>query len=393
MSAFVFAKTVGCTKCPPEELSYFPPATTSPPSDLPDSIYPETFWNCSSETNGPISVDESIPGPTLIWSAIFEIPSVTLSKTFSCANNLEPAQQHCPWLKNMAEAAPAIAASISASGKIIVGDLPPNSNETFLRLPAAAFVINLPTSVEPVKATLSTWGWDARGAPASSPNPVTKFNTPSGRIPESWIISINLKADNGVCSAGLRTIVHPAAKAGAIFHAAINSGKFHGIIWPTTPTGSLTVYEWYCAPGVYGTEIGIVSPSILVAQPAIYLKISEERGTSAAPATATGLPLSSDSSWANSSAWLSIKSPIFHIIFPFSLAGIPVHFPESNASLAALTAKSISLLFPAAQEESFFPVAGSSTSNVFEELVSTHLPPIYSFWFLFKKLATLSLTV
>ena len=208
---------------------------------------------------------------------------------------------------------------------------------------------------------------------------MTKFNTPSGRIPESWIISINLKADNGVCSAGFSTIVHPAAKAGAIFHAAINSGKFHGIIWPTTPTGSLTVYEWYCAPGVYGTEIGIVSPSILVAQPAIYLKISEERGTSAAPATATGLPLSSDSSWANSSAWLSIKSPIFHIIFPFSLAGIPVHFPESNASLAALTAKSISLLFPAAQEESFFPVAGSSTSNVFEELVSTHLPPKYRY--------------
>ena len=67
------------------------------------------------------------------------------------------------------------------------------------------------------------------------------------------------------------------------------------------------------------------------------------------------------------------------MIFPLSFAGIPVHFPESNASLAALTAKSMSLLFPAAQEESFFPVAGSSTSNVFEELVSTHLPPIYNF--------------
>ena len=88
-------------------------------------------------------------------------------------------------MKNIAEAAPAMAASISASGKIIVGDLPPNSNETFLRFPAAAFVINLPTSVEPVNATLSTCGCDASGAPASSPNPVTKFNTPSGSIPES----------------------------------------------------------------------------------------------------------------------------------------------------------------------------------------------------------------
>jgi hypothetical protein len=38
----------------------------------------------------------------------------------------------------------------------MVGDLPPSSSETFLRLPAAALTISLPTSVEPVNATLST---------------------------------------------------------------------------------------------------------------------------------------------------------------------------------------------------------------------------------------------
>jgi hypothetical protein len=91
-------------------------------------------------------------------------------------------------LKKIAEAAPAIAASISASGNIIVGDLPPNSRETFFRFPDAALVIILPTSVEPVKATLSTLGCSANGAPASSPNPVTKFKTPSGKTPESFII-------------------------------------------------------------------------------------------------------------------------------------------------------------------------------------------------------------
>ena len=58
----------------------------------------------------------------------------------------------------MAEAAPAIAASMSASGKIIVGDFPPSSSETFFKFPEAAFVIILPTSVDPVNATLSTWG-------------------------------------------------------------------------------------------------------------------------------------------------------------------------------------------------------------------------------------------
>ena len=30
----------------------------------------------------------------------------------------------------------------------------------------------------------------------------------------------------------------PAARAGASFHEAIVIGKFHGMIWPTTPSGS-----------------------------------------------------------------------------------------------------------------------------------------------------------
>jgi len=45
--------------------------------------------------------------------------------------------------------------------------------------------------------------------------------------------------DVGVCSAGFTTQQFPAAKAGAIFHVAINNGKFHGMICPTTPKGSL----------------------------------------------------------------------------------------------------------------------------------------------------------
>ena len=45
----------------------------------------------------------------------------------------------------------------------------------------------------------------------------------------------------------------------------------------------------------------IVLPSILVAQPAMYWNMSADRDTSATFATAYGLPLSSDSSWASSS--------------------------------------------------------------------------------------------
>src|SRR5271165_1395209 len=59
--------------------------------------------------------------------------------------------------------------------------------------------------------------------------------------PAFSISSPSRRAERGVCSAGLSTTVQPAASAGPSFQAAISSGKFHGIIWPTTPTGSRRV--------------------------------------------------------------------------------------------------------------------------------------------------------
>ena len=49
------------------------------------------------------------------------------------------------------------------------------------------------------------------------------------------MISARTKIDSGVVSAGLITTVLPAASAGAIFQAAISSGKFQGMTWPATP--------------------------------------------------------------------------------------------------------------------------------------------------------------
>src|SRR5581483_4818803 len=62
-----------------------------------------------------------------------------------------------------------------------------------------------------------------RGAPAVSPNPVTMFTAPAGSPTSSNHCAIS-KAVSGVCSAGFRTQVHPAANAGASFQAAIRSG-------------------------------------------------------------------------------------------------------------------------------------------------------------------------
>jgi formylmethanofuran dehydrogenase subunit E len=52
-----------------------------------------------------------------------------------------------------------------------------------------------------------------------------------------------------VSSAGLRITVQPAASAGAIFQIAMTSGKFHGMICPTTPTGWRMVCEVKLRPG------------------------------------------------------------------------------------------------------------------------------------------------
>ena len=55
-----------------------------------------------------------------------------------------------------------MAASKSASAKTMLGLLPPSSRPTFFTLSAALRMMCLPTSTEPVKATMSTSGWPAR---------------------------------------------------------------------------------------------------------------------------------------------------------------------------------------------------------------------------------------
>ena len=68
------------------------------------------------------------------------------------------------------------------------------------------------------------------------PSPVTMLTTPAGS--SAWrSTSQKRSAVSGVVSAGLRTTVLPHASAGATFHASMRSGKFHGMIWPATPTG------------------------------------------------------------------------------------------------------------------------------------------------------------
>ncbi len=98
----------------------------------------------------------------------------------------------------------------------------------------------MPVAVPPVNATLSTPGCATSGAPASPPNPVTTLKTPGGN-PASSISAANSSVEAGACSAGLTTIVHPAASAGATFQLISSTGEFHGVIAATTPSGSRSV--------------------------------------------------------------------------------------------------------------------------------------------------------
>ena len=69
--------------------------------------------------------------------------------------------------------------------------------------------------------------------------------------------------DRGASSEGLITIVQPAASAGPSLYATSSSGKFHGVIAATTPTGSRLA-----TVNMPGIEFGSTLPSIFVVHPA-----------------------------------------------------------------------------------------------------------------------------
>jgi hypothetical protein len=65
--------------------------------------------------------------------------------------------------------------------------------------------------------------------------------TMPGGTPACSAMRASSMAMRGVISAGLITMAHPAASAGAIFCASLAIGEFQGVIAPTTPSGSCTL--------------------------------------------------------------------------------------------------------------------------------------------------------
>src|SRR5215469_4140621 len=142
-----------------------------------------------------------------------------------------------PALRYFEAMAPLTAISISASSKTMNGALPPNSIEVFFTVAAHCSINSFPISVEPVKVSLRTVGFEVISPPISEAGPFTQEKTPFGspaRSPSSHSAS----AEYGVAVAGFSTIVQPAANAGPAFRVIIAAGKFHGVIAAQTPIGS-----------------------------------------------------------------------------------------------------------------------------------------------------------
>ncbi len=86
-----------------------------------------------------------------------------------------------------------------------------------------------------MKLILAKPGWLVIIGPRSSP-PLITLNTPGGKMSANScpIFSVH----SGVKGEGFSTMVLPATRAGATFHMARLTGKFHGAIAQTTPRGT-----------------------------------------------------------------------------------------------------------------------------------------------------------
>ena len=246
--------TVGSKNVPSRRR---PPRTSSAPEPVASATWRSTFSTAPSSISGPTCVPSSSPLPTTSLPTAASKRETNSSWIESWTRIRFAETQVWPELRNLHMIAPSTAASRSASSKTRNGALPPSSSETFFTVPAHCAISSFPISVEPVKESLRTVGFEVSSPPitgASSASPVTIWSTPSG-TPASAARSASASAVSGVCSAGLTTIVQPAASAGAALRVIIAAGKFQGVIPAVTPIGSFRTtirLSGWCA--------GIVSP-------------------------------------------------------------------------------------------------------------------------------------
>src|SRR5579883_1243637 len=289
----------------------------------------------------------------------------------------ERAQQSWPQLPKTANREDSMQRFRSASANTTFAALPPSSRETRVILSAHRRMMCEPTSVEPVNETFPTWGCLTSASPVTEPGPGSTEITPGGS-PASIKILANASTESGVSWAGFTTTVLPQARAGAIFHDAITSGKFQGVMRAHTPTGSRRVTS---RPA---SCTGMVSPKILLAAPPQYSRTAATRPISSR-ASRMGLPALRASITAISSRRPRTMVEAFSSILPRAVALRRGHCPLSNALQATCTARSTSPGPASATSAKGAPVPGSMTEKVLPSAAETRSPPITSCSVIIKK--------
>ena len=127
----------------------------------------------------------------------------------------------------------AAATAMSAERPTTTGLLPPSSSVTGTRFSEAARITWRPIAVAPVKIRWSK-GRAENAWPTSGPPVITAISL-SSKAPANICFSSSDVA--GVVSDGLIIARLPAAKTPASGAKVRLTGKFHGLITPTTPLG------------------------------------------------------------------------------------------------------------------------------------------------------------
>src|SRR6516164_6678871 len=342
-----------------------PPQHTLAPSASAPATCRSNLAAVGSLLSGPMVVAGSTGSPSLIWSLVAATTRSTNSaRTAACTRNRSPAVQLWPAHRYAASSAASVARARSASSRITMGPLPPSSSSCVL--PAARAATLAPVVTEPMKPTACTPGWPATASPTTGPGPGRKLNTPGG-TPVSAMISASSAQHAEVLGAGTQITALPAAMAGANSSAPIVYGQFHGLMTPTTPSGTRSVSTRRAA------EVdGGAPPGRRIASSAAIRKYSASSATSSRASAASGLPWSSVSVRASSSPRSSIAAATVRQQTARSKAASAAQ--AGQAAPAAATASSTSAGLATATEANSSPVAGL-TAGIAPARPSRQAPP------------------
>ena len=187
---------------------------------------------------GPTSVASSAGWPTRSSRIAPASIPITRSAIESCTHSRRSAEQRWPALSKAEASASWTTCSGSAEASTIIAFCPPVSaiSGTLPRAASERWMCAA-ASVEPVKTTAAVRGSATSAAPTDSPAPGKRCSA-AGGTPASCSRRTASKAISGVCSAGLASTGLPAASAPATWPTKIASGKFHGLIATTGPSGA-----------------------------------------------------------------------------------------------------------------------------------------------------------